>query len=927
MNYKDYSDTNFNKMLNKYEFRQQDKKNYMYQEPRQLLLSQFISKNTIYDNILLYHNLGSGKTNSAITIAEGFKEYVLNTGNKIVVLVKNGNIERNFKKELTGKATEAFGYPYKLHDTTIDPKEYNESQRNKVVRKINKVYSFITYGSFVNRVLGMKEYIKDPNTGSNTKQAVKNAGITQRKVADQIYNFNNTVIIIDEAHNVTNNDVYIALEKILSRSYNYRLVLLTATPMYDNPKEIVEISNLLNMNHPDNLLPIRNDLFKGDSPIMIKIDSGTAQGNLKLKGGNIKITEYGKQALIKAMKGKVSYLESNKDTFPDKLEVGIPLTKNTGSTFILPCDMSDYQFTIYKKALALDLNIDYNNVERLDTIVEMIESQDNTNENSSVSKSSSLYKNSSDASTFVYPNGLFGKDGFLECFKREKGHFVLKSEYSNLLTTDLQLYSQKLHNLINNIKNSDGISFIYSNYVNYGGTSLLKQLLLENGYREYSTSSTEQDNYRTFIMYDDTTTAERREYRLNKINSPNNHDGKYIKIIIGSPIISEGITLKNVRHVHILEPAWNMSRINQIIGRAIRNGSHNDQPPSKKNVSVHKYCSVSKTHTETPFIDVQKYILSEEKDRSNKQVERLLKEMALDCNINNTSREGTPGTPECDYMDCNYKCNIVSGSALDKSTYNMYIEFFEKFDIEYTIKFIKELFKVYFVWNTSDIISKIQLKEPTISTETIFTALNYLIENKSVIIDIYNRDGYIIQKADLIIFNPSDKDIQSSIYSKILDFKEDVNKYNIIEYATKYGKFTKLKEKKEKISKTKPIDIKDSIIEFNNNLLEKHSKQILGTYRDRGSKDTAKYGPITDKFRLIDLRKAKNDESEDARKIITGMVITSFDKTKLSEICKYLKIDNKKINEYLHLNAEKFDKNQLAKAIETHLTKKGLVLK
>ena len=94
----------------------------------------------------------------------------------------------------------------------------------------------------------MKEFEKD-SYGRNTSRQKRNSdgSLSRKKPANVIENLNNTVIIVDEAHNVTNNDVYIALSKILKNSYNYRLVLLTATPMYDNPKEMIEMSNLLNI--------------------------------------------------------------------------------------------------------------------------------------------------------------------------------------------------------------------------------------------------------------------------------------------------------------------------------------------------------------------------------------------------------------------------------------------------------------------------------------------------------------------------------------------------------------------------------------------------------------------------------------------------------------------------------------------------------
>ena len=98
--YKSYDDADYSNVLNKYEFRQNKKSKSVYQESIQLILKNYISKFTPYDNVLLYHDVGVGKTCSAITIAEGFKEYVTKMNKRIVVLVKNQNIEKNFINEL-----------------------------------------------------------------------------------------------------------------------------------------------------------------------------------------------------------------------------------------------------------------------------------------------------------------------------------------------------------------------------------------------------------------------------------------------------------------------------------------------------------------------------------------------------------------------------------------------------------------------------------------------------------------------------------------------------------------------------------------------------------------------------------------------------------------------------------------------------------
>lgn len=68
-----YKGTNY---LNKFEFASNasdKKKTYLHQEPTQMLLRNYISKVTPFENVLLYHDVGTGKTCSSITIAEGLK--------------------------------------------------------------------------------------------------------------------------------------------------------------------------------------------------------------------------------------------------------------------------------------------------------------------------------------------------------------------------------------------------------------------------------------------------------------------------------------------------------------------------------------------------------------------------------------------------------------------------------------------------------------------------------------------------------------------------------------------------------------------------------------------------------------------------------------------------------------------------------------
>ena len=57
-----------------------------------------------------------------------------------------------------------------------------------------------------------------------------------------------------------------------------------------------------------------------------------------------------------------------------------------------------------------------------------------------------------------------------------------------------------------------------------------------------------------------------------------NIHGKLIKIMMFSPAGAEGISLKNIREIHAMEPYWNSIRLDQVTGRGVRAYSHIDLP-------------------------------------------------------------------------------------------------------------------------------------------------------------------------------------------------------------------------------------------------------------------------------------------------------------------------------------------------------------
>jgi hypothetical protein len=163
---------------------------------------------------------------------------------------------------------------------------------------------------------------------------------------------------------------------------------------------------------------------------------------------------------------------------------------------------------------------------------------------------------------------------------------------------------------------------------------------------------------------------------------------------------AEGLSLKNVRRVHIMEPYWNPVRTDQVKGRAVRICSHIDlnysasPEDNERTVEVFTYCSTfapeALLHPDgstafgridmavlsgdgmkpsdaakagLPVIDGVKdyvltsdeylYSLSENKKKLLQNIQNLMKTSAVDCQINQYENEEDglgcitlPGTPE-----------------------------------------------------------------------------------------------------------------------------------------------------------------------------------------------------------------------------------------------------------------------------------------
>jgi hypothetical protein len=649
----------------------------------------------VYDlEVDLYHNyiandIITHNTCSAVTIAE-LARSVNPSLKRTLVLVKGGQIRRNFINELAMKCTKG----------TYIPDNYDSLTRGEKVirmnRLVNKYYDIHTFETFAKNVIfkSSDAYLK-------------------REYSDR-------TILIDEAHNIREQDrkpgefdIYKCMHRFLHLVTNCKKALFTATPMKDKPSEFASVMNLI--------LPLDQQLPTGKDFMNEFFD-----GN-KLKN---------KERLAKAIRGRVSYLRS--------MESNV-LKKFMGMTYgdmkqirIHPTTMSEFQTEVYNRAFRVDMG--EKNINELKNI-----------EEDDDGKTQGLYDKSRQASLFVFPDGSYGNEGFTKYVRQNGSSYSFIPELKNLLTNNGKatpldvvanirkystIYADTIHHIL---KHPDENVFVYNKYVQ-GSGSICFGLLLElagiarsRGYKEDNENDIRKPRY-AIITGETSSDAEVDRIIDGLYNDPANKNGKYLQVIIGSQVIGEGKSLKNVRQVHVQTPHWNNSETEQGIGRGIRAFSHDDLSPDQRYAKIFRHASIPNGGITS--INYMMYKISEDKDVSIKMVERVCKEVSFDCQLNrkrNLLATDVDGTRECEYQTCEYKCKYSTNieDEID-DTYNIYYAD-ERIQAIETI--VKQLFRRRFCYDLTEFVSYFSDTHPLV----IIRALKRIIDRS---IPLYNKFGF-----------------------------------------------------------------------------------------------------------------------------------------------------------------------------------------
>ena len=864
--------------------------------PHQQFLKNFMSMTTPYNSLLLYHELGTGKTCSAIGITEEMRMYMKQTGvSHKILIIASPNVQENFLLQLfdPSKLVQHANGSWSLNTCAgnnfikeINPTHVEGMGRDKIISMIRslikKYYTFMGYEQVSLHSLSdemklkKREARKDKSLDGLMEETVpeildlepilmtdsEETREMKRKLINRLKGlFDNRLIVIDEVHNMLSRteDDRKSSSKILSQIVRYcentRFLFLSATPLYNSDKEITWLVNMMNTNDKRATVT-QSQLF--DKHGNFVEESKDAQGRV--------VRESGQDLLRRKLIGYVSYVRGeNPYTFPYRIypkdfaeperlltTYSYPKTRLNGSDigeepkkFVLGNlfinKMGAYQQFVYNAVIEKLMKVDGFAEKDSFGFQDLITPLSVLNMSYPSAEMDACIADKREGGYKGPIQPLHGKDGLSSIMTFEKvpiptGNITVPviqnfeyneycmTKYGRLFHPDnVGQFSPKIHAICNAIKESTGIVLIYSKYIE-GGLLPMALALEEMGLSRYCYSShvksflkTKQPTLDPLTMKPSTTTSSSLFAKyvmitgtkmfspdnakdLEMVFHPENKDGRFVKVVMISQAGSEGIDFKCIRQVHILDPWYNMSRVEQIIGRAVRNKSHCQLPFSQRNVEIYMHATIQDT-VATETADMYMYRLAEKKAIQIGQITRILKESAVDCMLNtdqnNFTEENIDTTvslelstkkkniqfkvgdkafsSKCDYMEsCEFQCvpfkeNIKTEE--NNVTFNIH---HLRHNHEKIGKRIRQIFRDQAFYSKEKLIKEIQVIGKPYPIQEIYYTLGVFLQNKQEWIVHKGRTGHLIRTQDLYSFQPSEiTDIHASLYDRIvpLDYK------------------------------------------------------------------------------------------------------------------------------------------------------------
>ena len=698
-----------------------------------------------YDEQFIFHQTGTGKTCTTIGVVEYYKKIAEELAEtlsddtipykKAVVLVKGDNLANEFKTQLLCKCTDG---DY-ITDAILDSK--NERQRkNNITRSVSRFYTITTYEKFAKQLFRMTD--------------------------SQLHNeFDHTIFIVDEVHNINKDltQTKFKIDKVTLNKYYYNLetkggetreVIVTSRLIYDQlwrlfhtvfPRKVMLLSATPMINDVSEIGPRLNLLLAQDKQIPDDTNFKT-----------ITLEEFKPY-----LQGIVSFVRQL-----DTGAVPVYRGKVIDATYDIDGENVKAQMVVYATKMAS---------KQLKTYKLAESDPQALRPNSSTTDAFDDLKRQ--AANFTFPDGSTGTQGFEKYVIEEGNQFRANDELYQWISVFkyLQALSNKYATIINACKINKGNCWCYSNYIVGSGAIVLglcfeaqgferfdevRSIFADVGFRgiqDLCGGNNKDKNRKVRIskglrygLLTSKTTGPEAAALLEAFNSYENRHGEYIKAIIGSPVTRDGLNLANVLQIHLVGPGWNQAGSYQAISRAIRSTSHVDlleeereryrrrgKDPSKAyvNIDVYRHASVDKDNTS---IDIHMYEISEKKDREIKRVVRMMKQCAVDCQVNydrNVRPDDVDGSATCDYDVCNYKCIDPLPDYTDYSSYDVLYsgEVINRIKQE-----VKDIFRLIFSLPYKSLYNELDYRNKFIDL-----AVSELIIHKESIVDRFGTISYL----------------------------------------------------------------------------------------------------------------------------------------------------------------------------------------
>lgn len=860
--YPDVSDPEFlQKLLHKQEFAEQkqmsiaemraegiDPCNREFElNPTQRFIGQFMSPKTPYNSALLYHGVGVGKTCSAVTVAENFLEAF---PKKQVIVIAPRNIQPNFSREIfntdprkliigsdDSKANEYKGCTGDTY-LKLAGVEYSRDLKeveNKITALKSRRYQLVGYYAFYKYLEDLIERsISKRLTGE--RRAQEEAKLLSRK-------FSGRLIIIDEAHNLRdiveddgeNEDapggtkelsetqagkkLTPYLKKILQYADGVKLLLLTATPMYNSYKEILFLLNLMLINDKKATLS-EADIFNPDGTFV--------EGGEELLGRVAR-------SYVSFMRGEnplafpirlrpegTDTLEEWPEVDPQGREIDVEQQMQMVKLPFVPCEFNDQGIDAYRAVIG---ELIVRSGLRLIALANMIQ-----------------------AGNFLFPAAggapprqRISDQGFKGAFveiQRVKGDKREKSDVGRSFKVrpgipstwmhedQIAAYSPKTAFLLKRLKTTTGISFIYSRFVPAGALTIalaleangytlegrpsgfLKGYTLPVGGRQCAACPNKEvghpedhefvpAKYILLTGRDDLTPSNKKN--IDTARKASNKYGHDIKVIIGSQVASEGIDLQFVREVLVFDSWYHFNKLEQVIGRGIRNCSHAALPEDERNCTVSLLVTCFPAEQRQETVDLYQYRQGFEKAYQIGLVTRVLKRYALDCNLNRDAvmitglepmnvidsqgkpREveinDTPYTSVCDWIEtCDYTCMPPIEIDLEDTESSTYDEFAARWRESLLKTILRRMFanqSFYRFEDMQDYLKILRVKFPRIALSIL---LQSVVNNRSFRLEVKGQQGFLVYKNGFYMFQPDsmrDKTIPMALRVGLFPVKRD----------------------------------------------------------------------------------------------------------------------------------------------------------